>query len=82
MALDHAIFDPDVNKNVLLDHLFIISAAEITRQARAWLAERLDADQRRRVIFMDREEFLNHAARIVSNLPLTPLQLEDDGIPF
>lgn len=69
MAFDHHIFDPDLNKKVLLDHLFIISASVITRAAKAWLAERLDKDQRRQIIFMDREEFLNHAARIVSEIP-------------
>ena len=71
MAMGNAIFDPDVNKKVLLDHLFIISAAEITRQAQAWLVEHLDKEQRRHIIFMDRAEFLDHAARIVSELPLS-----------
>ena len=82
MAMDHEIFDPDLNKNVLLDHLFIISAAEITRQARLWLAQHLDKEQRRHMIFMDREEFLNHAARIVSELPLEPRGSMDDPMPF
>jgi hypothetical protein len=82
MAMGYEIFDPDLNKKVLLDHLFIISAAEITRQARMWLAQHLDKEQRRQVIFMDRDEFLDHAARIVSELPLKPVESKDDGIPF
>src|SRR5690606_32931391 len=82
MALDHEIFDPDLNKKVLLDHLFIISASDITRAARAWLAGRLDMDQRRRILFMDREEFLNHAARMVPHLPAPPREPLDLNIPF
>lgn len=54
MAFEHPIFDPDSNRNVLLDHLFLISAGEITKQARAWLVGQLDAGQRRHIIFMDR----------------------------
>jgi hypothetical protein len=81
MALDHPIFDPDINKKVLLDHLFLISAAEITRLAREWLIQKLDADSRRHIIFMDRDDFLNHAARIIHDIPLD----SDSGqgaIPF
>lgn len=76
MAIDNPIFDNDTNRKVLLDHLFIISSADITRAARAWIVEKLDKDQRRHIIFMDRDEFLNHAARILIDLniptPNTP----------
>jgi hypothetical protein len=83
MALGHPVFDPDMNRKVLVDHMFIISAAEITRAARSWLIENLDQSQRRHIIFMDRDEFLDQSARI-----LLDLQLEDpdagrsDMIPF
>jgi hypothetical protein len=70
MAIDHPIFDADINKKVLLDHLFLISASEITRQAREWLIQQLDAESRRHIIFMDREDFLSHAARIIHDVPL------------
>lgn len=85
MAIDHAIFDPDANRTVLLDHLFIISAAEITRPARQFLVERLDKEQRRHIIFMDRDEFLNHAARIVADLPVpvdASVEFDPSTIPF
>jgi hypothetical protein len=65
MAIGNPVFDPDANRKVLLDHLFIISASDITRQARTWLIEKLDNEQRRHIIFMDRDELLNHAARIL-----------------
>ncbi|MBI4474176.1 MAG: hypothetical protein HY646_16010 [Acidobacteria bacterium] len=64
-------------------HLFIISAGEITRAARAWLVEKLDAGMRRHIIFMDRDEFLDHAARILLDLRIEPAQfITDDDIPF
>ncbi len=87
MAIDHPIFDPETNKNVLLDHLYLISAGEITRAARAWLVTRLNAGQRRHIIFMDREEFLDHCSRILLDLRLAdekaPLEsIFSDDIPF
>jgi len=83
MAIDHPIFDPDANRKVLLDHLFIISAGEITRAARSWLVEQLDAGMRRHIIFMDRDEFLDHAARILLDLKVELAQfITGDDIPF
>jgi hypothetical protein len=84
MAMDHPIFDPDANRNVLLDHVFVISAGEITRAARTWLVGHLDASQRRHIIFMDRDEFLDHSARILLDLQVqntASIDLDDD-IPF
>lgn len=84
MALDHPIFDPDANRKVLLDHVFLISAGEITRAARTWLIEHLDASQRRHIIFMDRNELLDHSARILLDLQIqeAPSADLDDDIPF
>jgi hypothetical protein len=85
MAIGHPIFDPEMGRKVLLDHLFLISAAEITKPARAWLVEQLDASQRRHIIFMDREEFLAQASRILIDLRLTeapPHSKTDDDVPF
>jgi len=66
-----------------LDRLFIISAGEITKQAKEWLVGQLDAGQRRHIIFMDRGEFLDHAARILLDLQMEePDTLSDDDIPF
>jgi hypothetical protein len=84
MAIDHPIFDPDTNRKVLLDHIFIISAGEITRAAREWLVAQLDAARRRHIIFMDRDEFLDQAARILIDLRIDPpaSTISDDDIPF
>jgi hypothetical protein len=80
MAIDHPIFDPDANRKVLLDHVFVIAGGEITRAARTWIAERLDTDQRRHIIFMDREELLDHSARILLDLHIAAPLSSD--IPF
>ena len=59
MVLGHPILDPEINKSVLIDHVFIISAGEITKQAKAWLEQQLDLEGRRQVIFLDRDDLLN-----------------------
>lgn len=68
MMLGHEIFDPETNKRVLVDHAFIVAGGEITKQAKNWLGEKLDATKRSQILFMDREDILN--LYIVSNLPL------------
>lgn len=83
MAIDHPIHDPEINRKVLLDHIYLISAGEITKQARAWLVEQLDKEQRRHIIFMDRDELLDHSARILLDLRIDePPSISDDDIPF
>lgn len=84
MAIDHPIFDPEANRTVLLDHLFLISAGEITKAARAWLIEQLDSGKRRHIIFMDRDEFLDQSARILLDLRFDdlPFEVSDEDIPF
>lgn len=85
MMLGHEIFDPETSRRVLVDHAFIVAGGEITKQAKNWLGERLDATKRSQVMFMDREDILN--LYIVTNLPLpkgalpSPRSL-DDEVPF
>lgn len=86
MMLGHEIFDPETNRRVLVDHAFIVSGGEITKQARNWLGEKLDATKRSQILFMDCEDILN--LYIVSSLPLpegaisTSASFFDDDIPF
>ena len=68
MMLGHEVFDPDTNKLTLVDHAFIISGGEITKQARNWLGQRLDASKRSQVMFIDRDYLVD--LFIVSNVPL------------
>jgi hypothetical protein len=87
MMLGHEIFDPETSRRVLVDHAFIVAGGEITKAARNWLGERLDASKRSQVMFMDREDILN--LFVVANVPLPSSALPspksrfiDDEIPF
>ncbi len=68
MMLAHEIFDPEINRRVLVDHAFIVAGGQITKAARAWLGNTLDAAKRSQILFMDREDILN--LYVVTNLPL------------
>jgi len=86
MMLGHEIFDPETNRTVLVDHAFIVAGGEITKQAKNWLGQKLDASKRSQILFMDRDDILN--LYTVSSLPLPdgaipkPVQYQDDDIPF
>jgi hypothetical protein len=68
MMLAHEIFDPEINRRVLVDHAFIVAGGEITKAARNWLANKLDAAKRSQIMFLEREDILN--LYVVTNLPL------------
>lgn len=70
MMLDNEIWDPELNRKQLLDHIYIISGGEITKQARNWLGQKLDASKRRHIIFMDRPELLD---LFISNSLVLPI---------
>ena len=84
MMLGHEIFDPETSKRVLVDHAFIVAGGEITKAAKNWIGNKLDATKRSQIMFMDRDDILN--LFIVTNLPLPtgalPVITEDDSIPF
>jgi hypothetical protein len=89
MMLGHEIFDPELSRRVLVDHAFIVAGGEITKQARNWIGNKLDASKRSQVMFMDREDILN--LFVVTNLPLPKGALPavpsgwddlDDDVPF
>ncbi|WP_132582584.1 hypothetical protein [Paralcaligenes ureilyticus] len=82
MMLGHEIFDPELNRRVLVDHAFIVAGGEITKQARNWIGNKLDASKRSQVMFMDRDDILN--LFIVTNLPLPKNALPQDKVldPF
>lgn len=86
MMLGHEIFDPEIGKNVLVDHAFIIAGGEITKSAKNWLGGKLDTSKRSQILFMDREDILNQF--IANNLPLptstvSKENLSDrDDLPF
>jgi hypothetical protein len=86
MMLRHEIFDPEIGKRVLVDHAFIVAGGEITKAARNWLGNKLDASKRSQLLFMDRDDILN--LYVVTNLPLPKgampegLASQDDASPF
>jgi hypothetical protein len=86
MMLGHEVFDPETNRRVLVDHAFIVAGGEITKAARNWLGNKLDARKRSQIIFMDRDDILN--LFVVTNLPLPRGALPeaksdlDDELPF
>ncbi|NTE66769.1 restriction endonuclease [Agrobacterium tumefaciens] len=86
MMLGHEVFDPEVSRRVLVDHALIVAGGEITKQARNWLGNKLDATKRSQIMFMDREDILN--LFVVSNIPLPvgavpeTVAADRDDIPF
>lgn len=68
MMLGHEIFDPEIGKKVLVDHALIVAGGDITKAARNWLGNKLDATKRSQILFMDREDILNLS--VVWNLDL------------
>lgn len=68
MMIGHDIFDPEIGKHVLVDHAFIVAGGEITKQARAWIGNKLDAVKRSQIMFMERDDILN--LYVVTNLPV------------
>lgn len=87
MMLGHEIFDPETNRRVLVDHAYIVAGGEITKAARNWLGNKLDAAKRSQIMFMDRDDILN--LYVVTNLPLPngalppkPDPFDDGAIPF
>lgn len=59
MMLGHTIFDPETNKESLVDHAIIVAGGEITKQAKNWLGHNLHASQRSQILFMDRDDILD-----------------------
>jgi len=86
MMLGHEIFDPETSRTVLVDHAFVVAGGVITKQAKNWLGQKLDASKRSQILFMDRDDILN--LYIVSSVPMPegaipkPAESFDDDIPF
>jgi hypothetical protein len=80
MMLAHEIFDPEINRRVLVDHAFIVAGGEITKAARNWLANALDATKRSQLMFIDRTDILN--LYVVTNLPLPAKALGVEADPW
>lgn len=89
MMLGHEIFDPETSRRVLVDHAFIVAGGEITKQARNWIGNKLDASKRSQVMFMDRDDILDLFTVTNLSLPKGALPTppsspwnDDDDVPF
>lgn len=80
MMLAHEIFDPEHNKRVLVNHAFIVAGGEITKAARNWLGNALDASKRSQIMFIDRDDILN--LYVVTNLPLPDAAVPTPADPW
>ena len=80
MMLAHEVFDPEHNRRVLVDHAFIVAGGEITKAARNWLGNALDAAKRSQIMFIDREDILN--LYVVTSLPLPRAALPPEPNPW
>ena len=77
MMLGHEIFDPETNRKALIDHAFIVAAGEITKQAKNWLGDKLDASKRSQILFMERDDILNLYVATNMELPSRATHAED-----
>lgn len=85
MMLGHEIFDPETSKKALIDHAIIVAGGEITKQAKNWLGDKLDASKRSQILFMERDDILNLYVAANLELPNRSTHAEDaqdDEIPF
>ncbi len=84
MMLGHQLFDPETSRRVLVDHAFIVAGGDITKAARNWLGEKLDATKRSQILFMERDDILDNY--IAANVALPAIHTEpgtiDDDLPF
>jgi hypothetical protein len=74
MMLGHEIFDSEISKKVLVDHAFIIAGGEITKAARNWIGNKLDATKRSQIMFMDRNDICD--LFVVTNIQLPAERVE------
>ena len=80
MMLGSEIFDPDINRKRLVDHVIIVAGGEITKQAQNWLGGKLNASQRSQILFMDRAEILR--LFVIHNVTMPDeAEQQDEDIP-
>jgi len=85
MMIGHEIFDSELGRRVLVDHAFIVAGGEITKAARNWIGNKLDAVKRSQIIFMERDDIINLYSVTTLPLPIAALadkKEEEDEFPF
>jgi len=59
MMFDTQIFDYNINKNISLDHVYLISSGKINEQARNLLEQSLSKEYNRMILFLDQDDIIN-----------------------
>lgn len=77
MLTSYPVFDSETNTKHLIDHVFLVSSGEITKQARQLLTDFLDNTMRRNVLFLDRDEILDLC--IQYGLPVPDMSVGNDS---
>lgn len=81
MMLGHQVFDPETSRRALVDHAIIAAGGTITKQARNWLAEKLDASKRSQILFMDRLDIVDLFMSRGLPIPEPVCEFEEEGVP-
>lgn len=63
MALEKTIYDPEINRDVRVDHVFIVASGNINEGARKYLLERISEEKRRNLLFLDCEDIIGLACQ-------------------
>jgi hypothetical protein len=61
MAFEKTIFDPEINRDVRVDHVFIVASGQINEGARSYLLERISGEKRRNLLFLDCDDVIGLA---------------------
>jgi len=61
MAFEKTIFDPEINRDVRIDHMFIVASGNINEGARSYLLERIAEEKRRNLLFLDCDDVIGLA---------------------
>jgi hypothetical protein len=68
MMLGPELVDPEQSRKLLVDHAFLVAGGTMTKAAKNWLGEQLDASRRGQAMFIDRDDILN--LFVVADAPL------------
>lgn len=61
MAFEKTFFDPEINRDVRVDHVFIVASGHINEGARSYLLERISEEKRRNLLFLDCDDVIGLA---------------------
>ena len=61
MAFEKTFVDPEINRDVRVDHVFVVASGSINEGARSYLLERISEEKRRNLLFLDRDDIIGLA---------------------